>query len=199
MRFYLYNAFFMVLGLLLFAFLKGFNPINLICFILVFQFFSFTYLLQLKERRNYLYTLLNLSAKKVALYRILLSLIGFISIYSIGVSLYLIFDFPHEDFHDTLLELLLFGGIALLAYYTYLFISDFYSIFKSKSGFQIFNRIIGGIILIAIILTALSVKANYGVSLEGGIISVIFIYIGVVTFALISYQTFQNRESHLGY
>ncbi len=199
MRFYFYNAFFMVLGLLLFAFLKGFNPINLVCFILVFQYFSFTYLLQLKERRNYLYTLLNLSAKKIALYRILLSLIGFISIYSIGVSLYLIFDFPHEDFHDTILELLLFGGMALMAYYTYLFISDFYSIFKSKSGFQIFNRIVGGIILIAIILTALSVKANYGVSLEGGIISVIFIYFGVVTFALISYQTFQHRESHLGY
>lgn len=199
MKFYLYNAFFMVLGLMFFAFLKGFNPINLVCFILVFQFFSFTYLLQLKERRNYLYTLLNLSAKKIALYRIVLSLIGFSSIYSIGISLYLIFDFPHEDFHDTLLELLLFGGMALMAYYTYLFISDFYSIFKSKSGFQIFNRIVGGIILIAIILTALSVKVNYGVSLEGGIISVIFIYFGVVTFALISYQTFQHRESHLGY
>lgn len=198
-RFNLLNAFLMVLVFLLIALIRGFNPTNLICFILMFQFLSFTYFIQLKERRNLLYTLLYLSIKRIATYRIILSLVGFIPIYSLGMTTYLIFDFPHEEFHDTLLELLLFGGMTLMAYYTYLFISDFFSVFKSKSEFQIFNRIVGVVILLAIILTALSVEVSYGDSLEDGIRSVIFIYIGVVTFGAISYVTYQHRESHLGY
>lgn len=129
----------------------------------------------------------------------MLSVAGYIIVYLFGISLYLIFDFPHHDFHDTLLELLLFGGMALLGYYTYLFVSDFYSLFKNKSGFLVFNGIIGAIIIIAIILTALTVKVSYAESIEDGTSSVIFIYVGVVVFAVISYITFQHRESHLGY
>ena len=194
-----HNALLLVGVLSIFAMIRGFNPTNLICFILFLQYISFTYLSELKESRSYNYILLNLSNREIAVFRIVLSLIGYLVIYTLGVISYLVFEFPTDGFHDTLLELISFGGMGLMAFYTYLFFSDAFSVFQNRSGFVIFNIIVGTIILFALVFTAMAVRNAYNNSVNGGITLVVFVYIGAAIFAVISYITFQYKESHLGY
>ena len=198
-RYQIPNAVFLLLGLSLFAVIRGFNPTNLICFILFIQFISFTYLSELKENRGFKYVQLNLSNREIALFRILLSLIGFLIIYTLGVISYLILEFPPDGFHDTLLELILFGGLGLMSFYTYLFLSDLFSVFQNKSGFVVFNIIVLTILLFALASTAMSVRNAYNSSIDAGITLIVLVYIVAVILALISYITFQHKESHLGY
>ena len=49
----LHNLVILVFSLLVFALVKGFNPVNLICFIMLIQFFAFTHIVQQKENRSY--------------------------------------------------------------------------------------------------------------------------------------------------
>ena len=198
-KFQIHNALFLLLGLSIFALIRGFNPINLICFILFMQFVSFTYLSEIKENRGFKYMQLNLSDREIAIFRILLSLIGFLTIYTLGIISYLIFEFPPDGFYDTIQELILFGGLGLISFYTYLFLSDIFSVFQNKSDFAVFNIIVGTIILFAIVSTAMSVRNIYSSSVDDGITMIIFVYIIVAIFAVISYITFQHKESHLGY
>ena len=198
-KYQIHNALFLLLGLSLFALIRGFNPTNLICFILFIQFVSFTYLSELKENRGFKYVQLSLSNREIAIFRILLSLIGFLIIYTLGIISYLIFEFPPDGFHDTLLELILFGGLGLMSFYTYLFLSDLFSVFQNKSGFVVFNIIVLTILLFALVSTAMSVGNIYSSSINAGITLIILVYIVAAAFALISYKTFQHKESHLGY
>ena len=197
-KYQIHNALFLILGLSLFALIRGFNPANLICFILLMQFISFTYLSELKESRGYKYIQLNLSNRELAVFRIILSLIGFTIIYTLGVISYLVFNFPPDGFHDTVQELILFGGLGLMAFYTYLFLLDLFSAFQNKSGFVVFNIIVGTIILFALASTAMSIRNVYSSSVDNGIISIILVYIGATILAAISYMTFQHKGSHLG-
>ena len=57
----IHNGILLILVLSLFALVRGFNPTNLICFILFMQFISFTYLSEVKESRGFKYMQLNLS------------------------------------------------------------------------------------------------------------------------------------------
>lgn len=198
-KYQIHNALFLLLGLSFFALVRGFNPTNLICFILFMQFVSFTYLSEVKENRSFKYMQLNLSNREIAIFRILLSLIGFLIIYTLGVISYLIFDFPPDGFHDTIQELILFGGLGLMAFYTYLILSDLFSLFQNKSSFVVFNIIVGTIILFALASTAMSIRNVYGGSANSGITLIILVYVGTAILAAISYKTFQNKESHLGY
>ena len=194
----IHNGILLILVLSLFALVRGFNPTNLICFILFMQFISFTYLSEVKESRGFKYMQLNLSNREIAIFRIVLPLVGFLIIYTLGIISYLIFDFPPDGFHDTVHELILFGGLGLMAFYTYLFFSDLFSLFQNKSGFIIFNIIVGSLLLIALVLTAMTVRNAYNNSISSGIILILFTYVGAAILALISYITFQHKESHLG-
>jgi len=194
----IHNGILLILLLSLFALVRGFNPTNLICFILFMQFISFTYLSEVKESRGFKYMQLNLSNREIAIFRIVMSLIGFFVIYSLGIVSYLLFDFPPDGFHDTVQELILFGGLGLMSFYTYLIFSDLFSLFQNKSSFVVFNIIVGTIILFAIASTAISARNAYNSSVDSGITFIILVYIGAAILAVFSHITFQHKESHLG-
>jgi hypothetical protein len=197
-KYQIHNWLLVLIALSLFAMIRGFNPTNLICFILFLQFFSYTYIYQLKEQRSSQYVLLGLSNNKIAGLRIIISLIGYSSVYTIGGISYLIFDLPSDGFHDTLAELVLFGGMSLMTVYTYLFLSDLFSLFQKKTNYVFFNIIVGAIILFALVFTAITVRNAYNSTISAGIIHIVFVYIGAIILAILSYITFKHRESHLG-
>ncbi len=199
MKYQIHKSIISVFALLLLVVFKEFNPTNLICFILFMQFVFFTYLSETKENRNYKYVQLNLSNREIATVRIILSLIGFTIIYLLGVLSYLIFDIPTDGFHDTILELILFGGVGLLAFYSYLLLSDIFSLFKNKSEYIIFSIVSGGIIFVFIILLLITVRNTYNTSVNSSITYISLIYVASLFLALSSLKTFYLRESHLGY
>jgi uncharacterized integral membrane protein len=178
-----------------FALVKGFNPVNLICFIMLIQFFAFTHIVQQKENRSAVYVLLGLPNNKLALFRVVIILLGYLIIYSFGAISYLVLDIPPDGFHDTVEELFLFGGLGLISILSYLIISDLFS-FYQRSKFIWFNLIVGILIMIALVTIAVNTRNNYLSS--HSFLPIVYVYIfGIIT-AIISYFTFQNRESHLG-
>jgi len=194
----MHNGIIVLTAVCLFALVRGFNPINLICFILFIQFFSFTHISQLKERRNSQYILLGLSNNTLAIFRVVMTLIGYLLVYSLGGVSFLIFNFPPDGFHDTFAELMLFGGLSLMSVYTYLFLSDIFSLFQKKSNFILINIILGAIIMLALVITAMTIRNAYNTTSAGNIY-IVFVYIGAIILSVISYITFKHRESHLGY
>ena len=191
----LHNLFILVFALVVFALVKEFNPVNLICFIMLIQFFAFTHIVQQKENRSAVYVLLGLPNNKLALFRIVITLIGFAIIYSFGTVSYLVLNIPPDGFHDTVEELFLFGGLGLISIFSYLIISDLFS-FYQRSKFIWFNLIVGTLIMIALVTIAVNSRNNYLSS--HSFLPIVYVYIfGKIT-AIISYFTFQNRESHLG-
>lgn len=197
-KYQIHNAILLPAGLSLFAVIRGFNPTNLVCFILFLQFISYTYISSIKEKRYQNYMLLNLSSHTIALFRIVMSLIGYFIIFTLGGISYLVFNFPPDGFHDTFLELLTFGGFGLLAFYTYLILSDLFSVFQNKSGYALFNVATLVLIVVAIITTASVVRDTYNNSVTNGIIPIVLVYVGALVFGITSYNTFQRKESHLG-
>ena len=191
----LHNLFILVFALVVFALVKEFNPVNLICFIMLIQFFAFTHIVQQKENRSAVYVLLGLPNNKLALFRIVITLIGFAIIYSFGTVSYLVLNIPPDGFHDTVEELFLFGGLGLISILSYLIISDLFS-FNQRSKFIWFNLIVGILIMIALVTIAVNTRNNYLSS--HSFLPIVYVYLfGIIT-AIISYFTFQNRESHLG-
>ena len=197
-KYQIHNAIFLLAVLSVFAMIRDFNPTNLICFILFMQFISYTYISEQKESRNFKYLQLNLSIREISHFRIVLSLIGFVIIYTLGSLSYLVFDLPPDGFHDTFLELILFGGLGLMAFYAYLFFSDLFSLFQNKSSFVIFNFTAGTIIFTLLIIIMVSIRNVYYSSTSNGIILILFTYVGAIILAVISCMSFQHRESHLG-
>ena len=100
-------------GLLAYAYVRDFNPLNLLCFILFVQYVSLVLLNDAKEKRELTYRLLTLTEKQIALLRIVLVYIGFFFIYSFGFGLSFLFPSTPFDFRGSLHELFMFGGIAL--------------------------------------------------------------------------------------
>ncbi len=197
-KYQIHNAILLLAVLSLFAIIRDFNPTNLICFILFMQFISYTYLSEQKESRSFKYMQLNLSIRKTAQFRIVLSLIGFVIIYTLGTVSYLVFDFLPDGFHDTIFELFLFGGLGLMAFYAYLFFSDLFSLIQSKSNFIIFNIVVGSILFAILVIFMVFVRNVYNNSVSSGITLILFTYIGAIILAVISCISFQHRESHLG-
>jgi hypothetical protein len=141
---------------------------------------------------------LNISNKKIALSRIIIILIGFIPLYCSGIIIHLLFELPTEGFRDSYLELVMFGGIGLMSIFTYLFLSDLFSNIKSNSGVFWFNLIVTAIIIIAIVLTASTIRNAFNNPLGKGILTIIFLYLACLVFAMISFITYKNRESYIG-
>lgn len=191
----LHNLVILVFSLLVFALVKGFNPVNLICFIMLIQFFAFTHIVQLKENRSAVYVLLVLPNNKLALFRIVITLIGFAIIYLFGSISYLLVNIPPNGFHDTIEELYLFGGLGLMSIFSYLIISDLFSYYQ-RSKFFWFNIVVGTFIMIVLVTIAVNTRNNYMASYS--LMPIVYVYLmGIIT-AIISYFTFQKRESHLG-
>jgi hypothetical protein len=191
----LHNLIILVFALVVFAMVRGFNPVNLICFIMLIQFFAFTHIVQIKENRSAIYILLGIKNSMLAQFRIVINLIGFSIIYSLGALSYLIINIPPEGFHDTIQELFLFGGLGLFSIFSYLILSDLFS-FYQRSKFIWFNIVTGALIMIVLITIAVTVRDNYTASYS--FLYIIFVYILVIVSAIYSYLTFQNRESHWG-
>jgi magnesium-transporting ATPase (P-type) len=194
-KYNLHNSIILVFALVVFALVRGFNPVNLICFIMLIQFFAFTHIVQLKESRSAMYVLLGLQNSKLAQFRIVINLIGFTVIYSLGALSYLILNIPPEGFHDTIQELFLFGGLGLTSVFAYLIISDLYSFFQKKY-FIWFNVVVGTLLMIVIIIAAVTVRNNYQTNYS--FLLIVLIYMSASALAIFSYFTFQKRESHVG-
>ena len=151
-----------------------------------------------KEKREYTYRLITLSVQDIAKVRIILVYIGFGVIYLTAILLH-IFLFNHSDnFRDSYHELFMFGGIALGGVFLYLFTSDYFTIFKSKSEFIWFNIIISIIIGIIAFIAILSINNIYSSSVSDSTQLIALLYLCSFIFAGISYHTYQKRESYLG-
>jgi len=195
----LYSTLIILIGISSYAYIRDFNPLNLISFLLFVQFVSLVLLNNTKESREYIFRLIILSAKQVAITRIILVLLGFTTIYFVAFGLHVLLFNVAPGFRNSLQELFMFGGIALCGIFLYLFIADYFSIFKSKSGFVWFNVIIGlliGILSFAMIIT---VTNSYDSSAYSSQFIISGLYIIAAIFAGISFVTYQFRESYLGY
>ena len=107
-----------VILLIFYSVLAEFNPTNLTCFIVLAQLFSFIFIGMSKDNREYKINTLNISYRKIAMFRILIVLIIFMVIYSLGLLAHWIIDIPQSGFRDSKLELIMFGGIGLMAIFT---------------------------------------------------------------------------------
>ena len=92
----------------------------------------------------------------------------------------------------------MFGGIGLMSIFTYLFLSDIFSNIQSKSGVFWFNIIVTTIIIIAIVLTASTIRNAFNNPSGKGILTIIFLYLACLMFAMISFFTYKNKESYIG-
>ena len=152
-----------------------------------------------KEGRELTFRLLTLSARDIATLRILLVFLGFVFIYAISLGLnYFVFQ-PDNNFRDGYHELFMFGAIGLLGIFMYLITADYFSIFKNKRGFVLFNTIIAVIIGIISFGVIFSVKTSFDSSEASSSILIAVLYLCSFFFATISFYTYQNRESYMGY
>jgi len=187
------------LGFLVYAYIREFNPLNILCFLFFIFYLSYIFVNDTKESRDQAIRLLPLSSRQTAKVRIILILIGFITIYFGGTFVYILFNFQAVGFRDSIYELFMLGGIALLAAFTYLFLSDVFSIFTSKSSYKWFNLFVGIFIGLSVIFTAAFIRNIYLTSNDSAVISIIALYILSIVLAYISKITFYQKESHLGY
>lgn len=196
-RYNLYSTLIIFVGIFWYAYISDFNPINLLSFLLFVQYSSIVVLKHGKENRNYLIKLLALSSSDVALTRIFLIGIGYTTIYFLAFLLHLII-FDHSSyFRDSYYELFMFGGIAALGMFSYLILSDAYTIFRSKSSYYWFNTFTVLFIGLAAFSLIIVINETYKSStmLSGQII--FLIYLAVIGLAIVSYSTYQRRESYL--
>ena len=75
------SVLFIHIGTITYAYLRGFNPMNLICFFLFTQYIATVLLINTAEKRDYTFSLITLTRKEIAFTRIILSLIGFVIIF----------------------------------------------------------------------------------------------------------------------
>jgi hypothetical protein len=163
------------------------------------QYVALVLLSSSKESREMTFRLLTIPAREMAILRILLVIVGFIIIYGVSFGLNVIIFHPGNDFRDGYHELFMFGGIGLFGIFLYLLFSDYIAVFKTSSGYIWFNIISGiliGIIGFGIIF---STKSTFENSVDSSAILIAFIYICSAIVAAISFFTYQNRESYMGY
>ena len=189
----------MALGLLGYAYIRNFNPINLICFIIFVQYVSLVLLNNAKENREYIFRLITLSEKQIAKTRIILVYLGFISIYSFGYIFHLVLTPESYGFRGSFQELFMFGGIALSGVFLYLIVADNYTIFKAKSNFLWFNVIIAFIIGIVSFAIIIGINNSYRASVFSSTFLVIVLYFVAALLSRLSLFSYRQRKSYLGY
>jgi hypothetical protein len=187
------------LGILIYAYFRQFNPLNILSFLLFVQYSSLVLLSNNKEKRDYTFLLLTLSTREIAFSRVFLVYLGFLFIYFISFGMnYLIFN-PGINFRDGFHELFMFGGFGLLGIFLYLILTDYFSIFRNRTGFVLFN--ISVIILLGIIGFGIiySVVNTYENSNSYVLEIISLIYLCSFILSVTSILTYQKRESYLGY
>lgn len=195
----LYSVIAIHLGAIFLAYYRGFNPLNVICFLLFLQYITLSLLGNPIEKRDYVFNLITLTIKEIAFSRIIISFLGFVVIYSFGLALHLfVFDYTIE-FRDSLHEFLGLGGLTINGVFFYLILCDTFEVIQSKSSFIWFNVIVGITISILVFGILITVEKLYSSSIESSIILISTIYIASIIFAYFSYLTYQKRESYLGY
>lgn len=189
----------MASGLLLYAYFREFNPLNLICFILFVQYVSLVLLNNAKENREYTFRLLFLSENQLAKTRIILVYLGYISIYSVGLVLQSVISSAGHSFRGSLQEFFMFGGIALCGVFLYLIVADNYTIFKTKSNFIWFNIIIGAIIGIFAFAIIIAIINSYNTSVASSIFLIFVLYFVAIMLSRWSLFSYKQKKSYLGY
>lgn len=195
----IHHTFILLAGLFTYAYLREFNPLNLFCFLFFVQYASIVLLKANKENRDYTFQLLTLSAKQIASIRIILTLLGFVIIYLIAFLLHILFFNTTLGFRNSLHELFMFGGIALSGIFLYVIFSDYFSVFRNKSGFIWFNIIVGTIIGMLSFFIIIAINNSFETSITSSKLLIFVLYLAAVFFAGISFISYQSRESFLGY
>ena len=185
-------------GLFAYAYVRDFNPLNLLCFILFVQYVSLVLLNDAKEKRELTYRLLTLTEKQIALLRIILVYIGFFFIYLFGFALNFLFPGTSFDFRGSLHELFMFGGIALSGIFLYLVIADHFSIFKVKSQFIWFNIITSSIIGIISFAVIIAISNSYNQA-SYSTLFILILYLTSTFLTVTSYYSHKTKKSYLGY
>jgi hypothetical protein len=195
----IHHTLILFVGIFTYAYLKEFNPLNLFCFLLFVQYASIAVLKNPKENRYYTLRLLGVAAKRIALSRILIIMLGFIIIYTFAVLVHNFFLDIQYGFRDSINELFMFGGVALCGIFFYMMISDVFSVFKYKSGFILFNVAMGILIGLLAFAVIIAIFESYQTSSYLSQVFVVILYIVSISLAAISYFTYQYRKSHAGY
>jgi len=186
-------------AVLLYSFLREINPISLICFFLYSQYAAIVILNSSNESRDYMFNSIVLITKEIALSRIILSFLGFITVYFVAsLSFFLFFNSP-SDFNGSFQELYLFGSLSLFGTFLYLIAIDYYSIVNSISSRIKFNIYAGILIGLLAFVLIIIVENSFHKSIESSNIFIIIIFTASLLLAAFSYFTYQKRKSYLGF
>jgi len=195
----LYSIFLIHLGTILYSYIRDFNPVNLMCFLLFIQYATVVLINNSKENRDYTFNLLTITSREVALIRIILVMGGYLIIYLTALVVHLTLFYNVVEFKGGIHELFMFGGLALSGVFLYISLADYFSTLNKKTEVVWFNIIIGFIIAIISFGAIISVENSYTSSKETSSILIILFYLSSIFFAWISYNSYQKRESYLGY
>ena len=198
-KYKLYITLLIFFSVVIYSYIRAFSPVNLLSFLLFVHFVSLLILKNNKENREIIFRLLTIPSKNVAIARIIMIYLCYSSIYLLSTFINFFTINSAMEFRDSYHELFMFGGIGLLGVFLYLIFADFFTIFRSKSGYIWFNIITAVILGAWGFMTIFTILNVYNTSISSSTQIIFLLYIGSFICTIISYFTYQKRESYLGY
>ena len=150
-----------------------------------------------REFRSIREAILPLNSKNIALIRSLLVILPSTFLFSIGIAAQLIYSGYHEQWYDSIYELITMFALINLGTGFYFYLSDTNSLFASVNGKIVFIITSTAVILILFIIIIVSIKNIFNNSFFGGVGGIIFLLLASTTMLFINIYSYYQRESLL--
>ena len=176
---------------------KTVNVINMLVWMTSLSITANVIGIKSKELRGQLLVPFPIKRKKLALMRVLITLLPAGTFFIVGFIAQLLYTGYHEAWYDGIYELTMLFGLLTAGFNFYFYLSDTVSLFKSANGRIIFNITAVTIILIICVIIAIAVKNLFINSFYSGVISIGILLLAGIIMIFISINSYDQRESLL--